>query len=262
MSARTCHQKGCNKIPSFNKVRKTSGKFCAEHKKDGMVNIMYRHYNNQVDQIFKLLPRELQWEILVDFVGGYVVRFNRLRRIFSGEVHEKIVEHNFELNGWSWRYLRLKPFIRFPFSDYDHLWTLISNRWRVTSFRSDGTIWEDCDTYHEYDTEVTDIVAVAEFSRRDACVVLFETKHTGKLSYGFQGNDRQGFGAKWYITDINDSIVLPPYEKHHFPSYPYTNKKLGRPVTKMKTHNPIPEVPEGLVGNQLKSWMEGKYIRL
>ena len=96
--SRTCHEKGCNKFPTCNKVRKTSGQFCAEHKKDGMVSIMYRHYNNQVDQIFKGLPRALQWEILVDFVGGFTVRFNRLRRLLSGELQEKIVVHNFDLN--------------------------------------------------------------------------------------------------------------------------------------------------------------------
>jgi hypothetical protein len=259
--SRTCHQNGCCKLPTFNKVRKTSGKFCAEHKKDGMVNIMYKNYNNQVDQIFKLLPQELQWEILTDFVGGFTVRFNRLRRVFSDTIHEKIMNHTFELNSWSWRCLRLKPFIKFPFYDYDHLylWIMISNRWRVKSFRSDGTIWFDYheDIDHTFDPELLDIVAVAEFSHRDKCVVLFKSKHTGQLSYGFQG-----FDAKWYITDINDSVVLPPYEKHYYPSYPYTNKKMGRPVKKMKLHNPIPEVPEGLSGNGIKAWMEGRYIML
>ena len=98
MATRTCHHKGCNKLPTFNKTRKTSGKFCAEHKKDGMVSIMYRHCNNQVDKIFKMLPRELQWEILTDFVGGFAVRFNRLRRLLSDDIQEKIVDHNFGLN--------------------------------------------------------------------------------------------------------------------------------------------------------------------
>lgn len=256
--SRTCHQIGCCKLPTFNKVRKTSGKFCAEHKKDGMVSVMYKNYNNQVDHIFKLLPQELQWEILVEFVGGFTVHYNRLMRLLSGTIHEKIVEHTFELNSWSWRCLRLKPFIKFPFYDYDHLWIMISNRWRVKSFRSDGTIWFDYhhDTEHEFDPELLDIVAVAEFSHRDKCVVLFKSKHTGQLSYGFQG-----FDAKWYITDINDSFVLPPYEKHYYPSYPYTNKKLGRPVKKMKLHNHIPKVPEGLTYQQIQSWMEGRYIR-
>jgi hypothetical protein len=114
-----------------------------------------------------------------------------------------------------------------------------------------------------YDPELLKIVAVAEFSCQGACVVLFESKQTGNLSYGYRCFYNTAWdGKKWYITDINDSIVLPPYEKHYYPSYPYTNKKLGRPVKKMKLLNPIPEVPEGLVGNQIKSWMEGQYIKM
>ena len=255
--SRTCHEKGCNKLPTFNKVRKTSAKFCAEHKKDGMVSIMYRNYNNQVDQIFQLLPRELQWEILVEFVGGFTIRYNRLRRLLSGAIQEKIVDHNFDLNYLSWRRLWLKPFVRFPFSYNDHLSTSILNRWRVKSFRSDGTVWFDYHEGidHEYDPELLAIVAVAEFSRRGACVVLFVSKQTKKLSYGFQG-----FDAKWYITDIDDSVLLPPFEKHYYPSYPNTNKKLGRPVLKMKLHNPIAEVPEGLDCQQIKAWKKDRYI--
>ena len=243
MAARTCHQKGCCKLPTFNKVRKTSGKFCAEHKKDGMVSIMYRHYNNQVDQIFKMLPQELQWEILVEFVGGYAVRFNRLRRILSGEIHEKIVAHNFDLNHRSCRSLWLKPFVIFPFSYNDHLTSQIINRWKVTSYRSDGTIWDDYDPEKEHNPDLLSIVAVAEFSRRGECVVLFKSKYTGQLSYGFQLGHNMDRIGRWHITDINDSVVLPPYEKHVYPSYPNTNKKLGRPVIKMKLHNPISEVP-------------------
>jgi hypothetical protein len=260
--SRTCHQMGCCKLPTFNKVRKTSGKFCAEHKKDGMVNIMYKNYNNQVDHIFKLLPQELKWEILVEFVGGFTVRNNRLRRLLSGTIHEKIVEHNYELNHLSWRRLWLKPFVRFPFYDYDHMWIMISNRRRVKNFRSDGTIWFDhhYDSDHDFDHELLDIVAVAEFSRRGNCVVLFKSKHTGNLSYGYHSFYNTGLEGKWYIIDINDSVILPPFEKHYYPSYPYTNKKLGRPVLKMKLHNPIAEVPEGLSDNGIKAWMEGRYF--
>lgn len=256
----TCHEKGCNKIPAFNKIRKTNRKFCFEHKKDGMVNIMYRNYNNQVDQLFKSLPRDLQWEILVDYVGGYAVRYNRLRRLMTGDMHNQIMLHNFELNPLSLYNLWAKPFVRFPFSDNDHLWISIANRCRVTSFRSDGTVIFDYndDNEDEYDPDLLNIIAVAEFSRRDSCVVLFMSRYTDQLSYGHMF---RGFNSKWYITDINDSIILPPYEKHVYPSYPYTNKKLGRPLLKMKLHNPIPQVPEGLSYNEIKKWKDGyKYL--
>jgi hypothetical protein len=254
--AETCHEKGCNKIRSFNKPRKTSAKFCAEHKKDGMVSVIYRYYNNQVDQIFKDLPRDLQWEILTDFVGGYVVRYNRLKRLFSGELQQKIVAHNFDINCMTWRRLWLKPFIRLASDDYDHLTQLIINRWKVTSFRADGTIWDDYDPDKEHDPDLLKRVAVAEFSLRRTCVVLFESKSTGQLSYGFH----MDHNPQWYITDIDDSVTLPPYEKHVYPSYPYTNKKLKRPLLKMKLHNPIGKVPEYLGYNQEKAWYEGRYI--
>lgn len=254
MATRICHEKGCCKLPTFNKVRKTSGKFCGEHKKDGMVSIVYRHYNNQVDRIFKMLPEALQWEILTDFVGGFVIRYNRLRRLMSGELQKKIMEHNFDINYLSLRNLWAKPFVNFPLPAHYHLIPTILNRWsgRMTSVGSDGQIRDNDDP------DLLRIVAVAEFSHRDACVVLFECKDTGRLSYGVQSGYRKHFDGRWYIRDVNDSVTLPPYEKHIYPSYPNTNKKLGRPVLKMKLHNPIPEVPEGLTYQETKAWMEGR----
>jgi len=232
-----CHEKGCTKFPSFNKARKTSGRFCYQHKKEGMVSIMYRHYNNQLDEVFKKLPRELQWEILVDFVGGYVVRNNRLRRLMSGEIQRQMMENNFEINELSLRRLWAKPFVKYPISGY--------------SYRSNGDLWEDDDPGHLRS------IASAEFSRQDVGVVLFESRNDGKLSYGYNSWSRE-----WYITEMDDSVVLPPYEKHVYPSYPYTNKKLGRPALKMKLHNPIPKDPPiGLDYNDTKRWMAGKRFR-
>lgn len=235
MSTRTCHEKGCCKLPTFNKVRKTSGKFCGEHKKEGMVSIMYRHYNNQVDHAFKMLPDVLQWEILTDYVGGFVVRYNKLKRLFSGELQQKIMEHTFVLNRSSPRSLWAKPFVRFPLAENDRLISSVLNRWNVSSFNSDGQIRENDDP------DELQIVSAAEFSYRGACVVLFSSKDTGRLSYGFRCGYSRGT-LKWYIMDVDDSILLPPYEKHIYTSYPYTNKKLGRPVLKMKLHNPVPKV--------------------
>jgi hypothetical protein len=111
-----------------------------------------------------------------------------------------------------------------------------------------------------YDPDLLKTVAVAEFSRQGACVVLFKSKINSKLSYGYRCYYNTGWDGKWYITDINDSVVLPPYEKHVYPSYPNTNKKLGRPVKKMKLHNHIPEVPEGLEYQQIQAWKEDRYI--
>jgi len=71
----TCHETDCNTQTVFNKDKKKSDKFCREHKKKGMISIIYKYNNNQLDQIFKMLPLILQWEILVELVGGYVIRY-------------------------------------------------------------------------------------------------------------------------------------------------------------------------------------------
>ena len=171
--------------------------------------------NKNVDHMFKMLPEALQWEILTDFVGGFVVRFNRLRRLMAGELQKKIMEHTFEINYISLRSLWAKPFVRFPLSDYDHLITTILNRWNVSSFGSNGQLRENDDP------DDLRIVAAAEFSHRGSCVVLFRSEDTGQLSYGVRiGRPTTGRGNySWYIRDVNDSITLPPYEKHIYPSY-------------------------------------------
>lgn len=219
MAARTCHEKGCNKL---NKTRKTCGE-------QGMVSM---------DQLFKRLPQALQWEILTDFVGGYVVRYNRLRRLMSGELQKEIMEHVFALNYQSWLILRAKPFVRFPMSDVDNLARIALNRWRVSSFSSDGQLLDYNADDYDADLNLLEIVAGAEFSHRGSGVVLFKSKETGRLSYGVQCcvSYSHTSDARWYIMEVDDSVTLPPYEKHSYPSYPYTNKKLGRPVLKMKLH--------------------------
>ena len=249
---KTCHEKGCNKLATFNKGKKTSGKFCGEHKKEGMISVMYKYYNEQVDKEFKRLPIALKWEILVDFVGGYVVRYNRLRRLMTGDFHKQIMEHTFELNKFSLYNLWLKPKVEsVDTSGFSIILLHALNRGIKLNFRSDGQPWDA-----EDDPELLVPVSSSEFSRRDMCVLLFESKYTRKLSYGYFS-----LSGKWYITEVNDSIVLPPYEKHVYPSYPNTNKKLGRPVMKMKLHNPIPKVPSGLEYKEIKAWKDGKRFR-
>uniref|UniRef100_A0A6C0HI91 Uncharacterized protein n=1 Tax=viral metagenome TaxID=1070528 RepID=A0A6C0HI91_9ZZZZ len=248
--SKTCHEKGCTKLATFHKERKTSGKFCGEHKKNGMISIMYRHYNNQADQVFRALPQALQWEILVQFVGGFVVRNNRLRRIMSGELQEKIMEHNFSLNWLSLRRLWLKPLVEFPTPN--RLFMSALNRGNnVLNFRCDGQPWTDTG-----DPDRLLIISSAEFSRKEYFVTLFsDGGYNGRLSYGYR------FSYRWYITEMDDSITLPPFEKHVYPSYPYTNKKIGRPLLKMKLHAPVQgKIPSGLNYAETRSWLEGRRI--
>lgn len=213
-----------------------------------MISVMYKHYNNQVDQIFKMLPRALQWEILVDFVGGFVVRYNRLRRIMSGVLQRQMLVHNFGINELSLYKLWGKPRVESPVS-YRIKMIALNRNLGVLHFKCDGQPW-----INEEDPELLLTVASAEFSRRVTFVVLFKHKHTGQLSYGFHSRSSR----HWYITEMDDSVVLPPFEQHVYPSYPYTNKKLGRPVLKMKLHDPIPRTPSGLEYKDIKAWKDGK----
>jgi hypothetical protein len=196
---------------------------------------MYTHYNNQFDEAFKRLPRDLQWEILVDFVGGYVVRYNRLKRFICGDdIYTRIMNHQFELNFWSARGgLWLKRPVEPVHSGVDNYGFSILlyhalNRGTEVHFRILG------DGQGEEHSELLVPVVSAEFITPEMYVMLFKTRHTERLSYGYTNKSGQ-----WYITEIDDSVTLPPYEKHVYPSYPYTNKKLGRPLLKMKLYDPI-----------------------
>jgi len=222
----TCHMEGSNKLVIFNKEKKIIGKKFGEHKKEG---IMYKYNNNKLDQVFKMLPLDLQWEILVELVGGYVVRYNRLRRLMSGDLQKKIMFHNYELivENYVFRVplthgLWAKPLVKYPVQN--SLLTLALNSRKC--FRNNG---------QQYDGEHEHLLPVAScaFALGVDFVILFKKPITDQLSYGFFNWATQC----WRITDVDDSIVLPPYEKHVYPSYPYTNKKLGRHVMKMRLHN-------------------------
>ena len=224
----TCHEEISNKLVALNITRKTNEKFYEEHKKEDMVSVIYNN-EDQLDQVFKMLPLVLQWDILVELVGGYVVRYNRLRRLMSGDLQKKIMKHNFKLiidkyvvRAPLTHGLWAKPLVKYPVPV--SLLTLALNRRKC--FRSNG---QQYDGEHEHLQPVASIV----FGLGEDVVVLFKTPITDQLSHGVFNWTTQS----WRITEVDDSIVLPPFEKHVYPSYPYTNKKLGRKVLKMKLYN-------------------------
>ena len=115
-----------------------------------------------------------------------------------------------------------KPLVKYPLPN--SLLTLALNRRKC--FRSNG---QQYDGEHEHLLQVASTV----FGLGEDVVILFKTIHTDQLSYGFFNWSTQC----WRITEVDDYIVLPPFEKNVYPSYPYTNKKLGRKVLKMKLYN-------------------------
>jgi hypothetical protein len=129
--------------------------------------MVYTH--DQFDDAFKRLPRDLQWEILVDFVGGYVVRNNRLKRLLC-------VDNN-NIKG-----LQKRPVEPVVLGNKD-MTTLIRalNRGREINFRRDGRLWEEGGERPEPRFPVS----AAEFSTQEMFVVLFKSRYTETLSYGY-----------------------------------------------------------------------------
>ena len=145
-----------------------------------------------MDALFRCLPEALQWEILTDFVGGYAVRFNRLRRRLTNDMKIKI-QREFD-----------KTFVM-PLRQISQLVMLDYNNRNYLHFRA---------------------VTCVRLSDGQATVVLYKNISTNEYVHGI-------FVNEWKYISIEDSVSLQAYEKHTYPSYPYTNKKLGRSVQKI-----------------------------
>ena len=163
-----------------------------------------------MDQVFMGLPKVLQWEILTDYVGGFAVRFNRLKRFMTGDVQKRIMRHNFELHDISSCNLWVKHTLHSP----------VPLRLEYLANRA---------VFVEFQEGENKAIAITEFSRRETFLVLFKALKTDKLTYGYYS-----WGREWYITPVMDTIELPPFVKHSYPSYPHTNRKLGRPALKRR----------------------------
>ena len=141
-----------------------------------------------MNQLFKALPRDLQWEVLTEFAGTHVVRNGKLiKKIVFDERHQMLME---------------RPSIRKEIGiDYD------------TSF-----FWAE----------------TAVIMSNERYLAFGEGSGSGRLAYGFRkivpGDDdnRPWHGVNMKITYMDDSVALPPFVKHFYPSYEDTDKKKKR----------------------------------
>ena len=164
-------------------------------------------------QVFKGLPEELQWEILTEFVGGFAVRYKKLRRFLSVVLKFQILRHTYEINptrppsgylkNFSERYLPPQFLIPMPYN---------------------------LDDYHLFSVE-----AFLIFSHKEILAILLRTISTNQYSHCYYNSTSK----QWIITPIDNSVTLPPYEKHYYPPFPNTNKKLGRPIQMMGLFDPL-----------------------
>jgi hypothetical protein len=154
-----------------------------------------------IDQLFNALPRDLQWEILSEFVGTHAVRKGKLMR--------KLVE----------------PFQHSPLK-FDMFHNDKKVPWRYSKY---GTI----SIHPEIPCFLSEAVNILSYGKMsDGSMMMYcESTITRKTSYIFRTatkmvQNRPTWDHERYLID--DSKTIEPFIKHNFASYPYTNKKMGR----------------------------------
>ena len=137
-----------------------------------------------MDQLFNALPRDLQWEVLTEFVGSHAVRKGKLMR--------KLVL------GYPFRMVKNMPRIQkvaFPYNlNYVHEIAFVS----MPSSGRRIRCWQNAD-------------------RSSDVSYTYSRPHDSTMIYNYGS----------IITDVYpvESVPLPPFEKHSYPSYEYTDKK-------------------------------------
>ena len=154
-----------------------------------------------IDKLFNALPRDLQWEILSEFVGTHVVRNGKLMRKLVIPFQHPPLKYNIIHNdrNFPWRYGKYGKISVHP---------------EIPCFLS----------------ECVNIVSFVKLSD-DGMVMYCEGTITKKMSNIFRTatktvQDRPTWDHERFILD--DSPILPAFIKHEYPSYPFTNKKMGR----------------------------------
>ena len=142
-------------------------------------------------QLFNNLPRDLQWEVLTEFVGSHAVRKGKLmKRIVFDDRHQMIKE--------------------LPRINRCYIWLYIRNFNAIT----DVQLWGGSQ------------------------VMFCENPKSGEMGYLFRKrkirtHSREELRYALQYTPLNNSVVLPPFVKHSYPSFPDTEKKKRRiPLTR------------------------------
>jgi hypothetical protein len=143
-----------------------------------------------MEQLFKALPRDLQWEILSEFVGTHAVRNGKLMRRLGNKIKDRLKVTS---DGCS-KELWLKPCV-------------------IYSTPSNNTYMIACIWFHSGNL-----------------MKICENTDTREISYiyskPFPTLDQTP--QKAIICVLDDSVILSPFIKHTYASYPYTNKKKRR----------------------------------
>ena len=150
-----------------------------------------------MDNLFIALPRDLHWKILSEFVGTHVVRNGRLRRKLTVHItHDQFMYSLRDRPWYHWLYYKADDPFDDPYIEYR----------RICLKRGKGkNMW------------------ICRDRDRDETTIYM---------YRIPGEDPSNLDLGWksqYTPNrIEDSIVLPPFKKNTYLSYPFTNKKMGR----------------------------------
>ena len=143
-----------------------------------------------MDQLFKALPRDLQWEILSEFVGSHSVRNGKLiRKLIFDERHQ--ILQNIPRIRMSMKWYPPEVADMFPNS--------------VVNF-SNGTQLRFT-THSEYGIGLNGYLFISNTIRSDIAESL-------KVRQEYWVSQNRWYSAGDY-----------PFEKHTYPSYPDTDKK-------------------------------------
>jgi hypothetical protein len=147
-----------------------------------------------MNQLFKSLPSDLQWEILSDFVGTHAVRNGKLMRKLIVDINSDQIKYS----------IRDRPC-------YNWIYNIPSdeaNNRRFAQFPANGTYLMCC---RDFRTDETIYLYRKMIQLHSVWDFIWEIRFEPVSS-----------------NDLTDSIVLPPFIKQSYPSYPYTNKKMAR----------------------------------
>ena len=154
-----------------------------------------------MDKLFIALPRDLQWEILSEFVGTHVVRNGKLMRKLPTTPYKTLKHHIFHIN----------PKCPWHYSKYG----TITTNFVTPCFLS------ECVNILSY-VQMLDggkIMYCEGTVNRNMNYIIFRT--ATKIVDGREIWDDERFL-------IEDSVVIEPFVKHVYKSYPFTKKKMRR----------------------------------
>ena len=154
-------------------------------------------------KLFLMLPRDLQWEVLSEFVGSHSVRNGKLvRKLVLNIPHQTLKHHIFHISPkYPWRYSK---------------YGTISIPPEIPCFLS----------------EAVNIVSQVTLTDDGYQIMYCEGTVNRKQSYIIFRTANKFVDGRIIWDDerflLDDSVVLEPFVKHTYPSYPFTNKKMGR----------------------------------